>query len=261
MKVRLYTLCFNEEDMIPWVSEYWNRIASSVDDFKVTVFDNLSTDSSTSLLVQHPYVEQIIPFKSDGLEDVLHKGIKDACYEHSKGRCDISICSDLDEVVYSKDLGRVFQTFLESGKPILGMKGYTLCGTVEPRYEKGMLLHQAIGKGYDQAMNHMPQWRHLFKFIVTNPNRLDHINWSVGQHLCSPTPSKDMVYESDAAFVFHINKGLSEEYFLKRRLSAAKRLSKQNLSLGMGLEYLKDEEATRREYRENLSRSVDISNL
>ena len=39
MRVELFTFCWDEMDVIPWVIPYWRKFASHV-----TVFDNGSTD-------------------------------------------------------------------------------------------------------------------------------------------------------------------------------------------------------------------------
>ena len=40
MKVDLYTLCWNEIKIIPFVIDYWKNIKEQIDEFHVYVYDN-----------------------------------------------------------------------------------------------------------------------------------------------------------------------------------------------------------------------------
>ena len=72
MKICWIVLCYNEIDILPFVSKYWERLG--VD--KVVVFDNGSTDGSLEYLSKLKYVE-IRHFDSNGQNDILQKQIKE----------------------------------------------------------------------------------------------------------------------------------------------------------------------------------------
>ena len=74
------------------------------------------------------------------------------------------------------------------------------------------------------------------------------------------TPSLKAYY-TDNIVTFHIDKGLSEDYFVNRRKKQGERLSDTNKKYKMAIEYLQPEEKTREEYRKRLSESVNISEL
>ena len=63
MKIEVYTLCWNEMDILPWVIDYWQKYASHV-----TVFDNGSTDGSPWLLGRYDWIT-VKPFESGGFND------------------------------------------------------------------------------------------------------------------------------------------------------------------------------------------------
>ena len=56
MKIHLYSVCYNEEIILPY---YLNHYSKFVD--KITVYDNFSTDSSVEILKQNNV--EVIPFK------------------------------------------------------------------------------------------------------------------------------------------------------------------------------------------------------
>ena len=90
-KILWITLCFNELDILPFVEQYWKRIAT-----KVVVFDNGSTDGSIEYLSQQPYVE-IRHFESQGQNDVIQKTVKEQAYQEFKDQYDIIIITDMDD--------------------------------------------------------------------------------------------------------------------------------------------------------------------
>lgn len=52
MNIVVYTFCYNEIQILPFVEQYWRRFAS-----KVVVYDNGSTDGSLEFLSKVPCVE------------------------------------------------------------------------------------------------------------------------------------------------------------------------------------------------------------
>lgn len=55
MKVDLYTLCWNEIKIIPFVIDYWKNIKEQVDEFHVYIYDNGSDDGSVEELRKYGY--------------------------------------------------------------------------------------------------------------------------------------------------------------------------------------------------------------
>lgn len=259
MKLILYTLCFNEADIIPYVVDYWKNLQSQLDEFNVVVFDNYSSDNSVELLSKYPWIE-IRQFQSDGHNDIIQAQIKNVCWLEAKGKADFVIVQDFDEILWTHQLREELKYMKDNDLNVMATKGWTFCGSETPQYQEGKYLHQLVKRGYYQYMNHMAQFKQFFKFMLIDPNKLDTMNWSVGNHICNPKPSMRL-YESEKTIVFHINKGLSEQYFVDKRKRMGERLSQLNKRYGMGVEYLKSEEATREEYKQYQANSIDISNL
>ena len=101
MKLIQYTLMYNESEIIPYVVDYWIHLHSQLDEFKVVVYDNNSTDNSVELLSKYPWIE-IRHFQSDGHNDVIHQQLKQDCWKESKGRADWCCVCDFDEILWSK---------------------------------------------------------------------------------------------------------------------------------------------------------------
>ena len=253
MKLDLFTLMYNESDIIPYIVDYWKKIRETID-LHVTVFDNLSTDDSVKMLSGYDWIT-IRYFISDGQNDVIHQKIKNDCWRDSKA--DFVIICDFDEIFWGDLLGEL-EYMKENGYNVMGCKWYAFCGENVPVYTEGKYLHELVKKGYKQYINHTPNYGHLGKFLLFDPNLVNDIQWSVGQHILYSVKPAFNLYVSDKVVNFHVNKGLSEDYFVNKRKKMGKRLSDTNKKYGMAVEYLYPEEKTRKEYREYVKNSVDI---
>lgn len=258
MRIDLYTLMYNEHDNIPHVLNYWNLLRQEAD-LRVYIYDNHSTDDSVSLLSGYDWIE-IRHFETDGMDDIAHARIKNACWKESRGRADWCIVCDFDEVLYSRGcLVQELEIMRKNGYNVLGTKWYAFCGS-SPQYNIAQLLHRQVGRGYEQYVNHMEQFRHLGKFMLIDPNSVDDMGWSVGNHITRPS-SNLRIYVSSKIVAFHINKGYNEDYFVSKRREMGDRLSASNRRYGMGIEYTYPEEKSRLEYRKCQAESVDISQM
>lgn len=261
MRLDLYTLTYNEQDIVPFILQYWTSILQQGIDLHCYIYDNYSTDNTVQLLSQCPYVE-IRHFESgDGHNDIIHQQLKQNCWLESKGRADWCCVCDFDEILWSQDLLSELTYAEENNFNVIGMKWYAFCGDSFPQYTEEKYLHQLVKKGYKQYINHVEQFKHLGKFILFNPNKVDYILWSVGQHILHKLIPYMRLYITNKIVTFHVNKGLGEDYFVEKRKRMNKRLSQTNKKYGMGIEYGLPEEEMRKEYKKYQAESEDISNL
>lgn len=251
-KILWMTLCYNEEQILPWCIDYWKRVAD-----KVIVFDNYSTDSSIDILSKEDFIE-IKKFKTDGQDDVMQAWIKNTKWQQYKDEYDYIIWTDTDELLYSDDLDSILDEMDKGGYNVLGCPIYALCEDSKPNYEDGKLLHQLCHKFYKQRMNHQPPYEHLAKFSLFNPKLITETGFSVGQHIANFKPSMKM-YETDKAFILHVDKGFGviEKYKIRQKMN--KHLSDTNRKYGLCYEYGNDFETLKKEYENNQSKSFDIN--
>lgn len=259
MRLDWYTLMYNEEDIIPFVLDYWKKIIADGIDLHVTVFDNYSTDYSVSLLKPYPWIE-IMHFKTDGQNDIIQTQIKNNCWKLSRGKADFVCVCDFDEILWG-DIKGELQKMKDGGYNVMGTQWYAFCGDKFPNYEEGKYLHQLVKRGYKQYINHMEEYKHLGKFMIIDPNITNYTGWSVGNHILYSIHPYLKLYVSDKVTAFHINKGLGENYFVEKRKRMGERLSEDNKSHGMCVEYNYPEEQSRKEYQDYVKESIDISNL
>jgi len=256
MKIDWYVLCYNEEFIIPWIVQYWEKIRKDGIDLHVYCYDNYSSDRSVEMLSKYDWIT-INYFKTEGQDDSIQAIIKNNAWKQSKGKADFVVVSDFDEIIWSNDLKSELQYMKDNDFNVLGTKWYAFCGEKTPEYTEDKYLHQLVGKGYKQYINHMPQYKDLGKFMIIDPNKIDDMGWSVGNHICKPSPGIRL-YVSDKIVAFHINKGLSEDYFVNKRKIMGANLSENNKRFNMCYEYNYPEEKSREEYRNYQKDSIEI---
>lgn len=259
MKLDWYCLCYNEEFLIPWIVQYWMKIINDGIDLHVYVFDNYSTDKSVELLSKYDWIT-INYFKTEGQDDSVQAIIKNNCWKKSRGKADFCCVSDFDEILWSNDLISELQYMKDNNYNVLGTKWYAFCGNEIPTYSEEKYLHQLVGIGYQQYINHMPQYKDLGKFMIIDPNNVVDMGWSVGNHICNVKP-EIRLYISDKIVAFHVNKGLSEDYFVRKRKIMGKNLSANNRRLNMCYEYNYPEAKSRKEYKDYQKNSINIETL
>lgn len=253
-KVCWITLCKNEEDIIPFVVPYWSNIADHV-----VVYDNGSNDSSIELLSKYDWIE-IRHFDSDGQNEAIQKTIKEQAYLEFKDSYDIIVITDLDEVFYITGLEAVWDDFIKGGYNCMVTPIFSLCNDFKPTPEKGKLLHQQCTKFYKQKMNHQEGFKDVSKISIFNTKVTDKIQMSAGQHYVYTSPSMKIMLVHNG-FCLHVDKGLGIDFYVNRRKKMGANLSEYNKSHGMCYEYLKSEEESRKEYRENQKKSFNLNDF
>lgn len=251
-KICWVTLCYNEMDILPFVSKYWERIGCDV-----VVYDNGSTDGSVEYLSTLPYAT-VKHFDSDGQNDVIQKQVKEKAYLELKYNYDIIIISDMDEVFYFNDFKALSEAFVSGGYNVLATPIISLCEDSKPPYIEDKLLHEQCHKFYKQRMNHMQGFEDISKLSIFNCKITDSVNMSVGQHYVQTSPQMRIMLSNDG-FNLHIDKGFGLKYKHDIRQRMYKNLSKTNKNGGMCIEYGDSFEKLKEEYERNQSNSFDIN--
>ena len=248
MNIDLYTLCWNEMDILPFVIDYWKRFVR-----KAYVYDNGSTDGSVEYLKQFDWIE-VRSFKTNGMNDFVHKDIKNKCWKNTDA--DFVCVCDMDELIFSDELKSELQYMKDNDYNVLGNKWYCLCNDYKPEYENGKLLHELCNKFFIQDINN--NYHSLGKFLIFDPHKIDTMNYSVGCHNVDPKP-KMKLYISNKIYTIHIDKGFGEDYFVNRRKLMNNRLSKENKENFLCVQYGYDEITHREEYREHQHNAVNLN--
>lgn len=252
MTIHLYTLCFNEMDILPFCVDYWKRFASHV-----TVYDNGSTDGSVEFLQHFDWIE-VRSFQTDGMDTQKQTDIKNQAWKESKGKADWVVVCDTDELLFSNHLEEVLKEMQDGGYTALGCKWYQLLGDDKPQYEEGKLLHELIPRVAEQQINN--QDKTIGKILLFNPNAVESTNYGVGCHAISPNGNYRL-YKTDKALIVHVEKGFGIDYKLQGFKERNERRSNKNKQRGFGTHYAKSEAVLSEEYKKLIDKSVDINQV
>ncbi len=241
MDIEIFTFCWNEIDILPWVVDYWKRFATHV-----TVFDNGSTDGSVEYLEKFRFVT-VKHFNTDGLNDIVHQKIKNECWKGSKA--DFVVVCDMDEILCAKDIRRQLEEMLFSGATICKPTCYVLFSDEYPKYD-GKLLHEVRPMGVIDNTS---------KTILFDPKKITAINYTPGAHRCRP--EGEVRWYDGKIYMFHINHNLSFDYKIRKYRELDARRSEDNIRKKHGIHYAFSKDVLREAWENDRSKAVDFCQI
>lgn len=239
--VHYYALCWNEENMLPFMLAYYEGF---VDHF--TIYDNYSNDNSENIIHSHANTN-IKKFSMGGkINDYIYQDIKNNCWKHSRGKADYVIVGDIDEFIYHKDIHHILAVLKNNNFSIVKPFGYNMYSKEFPT--QGKPITEQVKRGIREPM--------FDKCILFNPHAIVETNYKPGAHECHPWGRVKVYRNEDIKLLHYKNIGL--EQLLARNRLYASRLSKENKEKGYGAEYLKKEQLIIQEFHENEQQATDI---
>lgn len=248
-----YVLCWNEMPILPFMIDYWKQIAR-----KVIIFDDNSTDGTLEYLSTFDWIEvRPFPIKTDNtLNDEINFKIKNECWKEQRGKgVDFVIVSDLDEVLWSRNLYEEFNYYKQKNIAVVKPQAYDFVSLHFPIHGN-QLLHDQIKTCY--------RFEWYDKCILFSPDIVDEINYTEGAHSCSPQydSSKYTDWNSGSLYMFHF-KYLGLEYLLMKRYAIKNRLSQTNIDNKWSGEYQFTREQTIEQFYERWTwaKNYSVDNL
>ena len=118
MKIHVYSVCYNEEFMLPYFMKHYLKFAD-----KITVYDKMSTDKSVELMKENGI--EVIPFQSNNeyCESIL-LNIRNTCWKNDTS--DFVIVCDIDEFIYHPNIIDKFIKYSNNGFTIIKPKGFQM---------------------------------------------------------------------------------------------------------------------------------------
>lgn len=240
--VHYYAVCWNEERMLPFMFQYYERF---VDHF--TIYDNYSDDNSEDIIRSQKNTE-IIKFKTEGFNDHVHLQIKDNCWKRSRGKADYVIVCDTDEFFFHPDINGLLERMYKNRTTITYPSGYDMFCEESPQYDPRHLITEIVRTGVAS--------KKYSKTILFNPNYIAEINYEAGCHFCHPVGCVKPADDTEIKMLHYKNIGIKA--MLDRTKILAQRLSEENKKAGFGVEYLRNMEIIKNEFYENLKVSNTI---
>lgn len=240
--VHVYTLCYNEERMLPYFLRHYLSFAD-----KVVIFDNHSTDSSVKIAHQHENVEVKKFETGDQIDDTTFLEIKNNCWKESKGVADFVVVCDMDEFLFHPDMVSFLEKLKREDYSLVKPIGYHMINETWPTTDGQ--IYEEIKKGLRSTWSD--------KMILFDPNKLKEINYDPGCHTCSPK-GEVKVYQDDEALKMLHYKYLDVDHLIAKNARNAERLSKINKKKGWGFHYNTPEEKQRKSFQEMLEQSQPV---
>ena len=224
--IHVYTVCFNEEKILPYFLRHYGSIAS-----KIVIYDNESSDSSVEIVRSYPNTE-VIPHHTGGkIDDFKYVEIKNNAWKKSRGKADWVIVVDADEFLYHPDLAARLKSYRQRGITISTPVGYDMISETFPKSE-GMIYDEVKLGVRNKAFD---------KTRIFDPNAAYEMNYTPGSH--GAAPSGFVNYGPYGEFKLLHFRFLGLDYLVERQESGKPRITQYMIEHSFNSHYLlsKDE--------------------
>jgi Glycosyl transferase family 2 len=245
VEVHLYTICWNEADILGFFFRHYDPIVT-----RYFIYDDGSDDGSIELLQAHPKVE-LRRFRREVSESFVlsHQLIQNDAWKESRGKADWIIITAIDEHLTpaNRDLGGYLEKYGRDGITLAPAIGYQMISETFPAPDEWLCRTRTVG-GPDRYMN---------KLSIFNPDAIRETGFSLGRHEAEPVG--DLCYpKRDEIMLLHY-KNMDFKRTLARHMELAKRLGKLDNEKGWGFHYHWAEEKLRSSWDEAIGCSADMS--
>ena len=247
MNISLYTVCFNEELILPHFLNYYSRFAN-----RIVIWDNKSTDRSLEIARAYSGVE-ICSFDTQGqYSELTLMAIRYRCWKGDQA--DFVIVCDADEFLYCDDLPR----FLEQRPDydIFRPVGFNMIAAEFPANYERLITEQVKFGARDPNYS---------KMVLFRPTQVLEMNYGPGSHTASPVGVAPLrIYDAaehgdDLKLLHYKNLGFDHRADSHSRI--ARRLHDAEFAkYKFGLHYLWDEQKQRHEFEDIKSRAIQVIN-
>ncbi len=244
MRIDLYTLCWNDADMLAFFFRHYNRFVQ-----RYVVYDNGSTDQSLAILRANPKVE-VRPVALDtNCDSFVLSGMQiiETCWKESRGRADWVICTDIDEHLHHPQLRSYLEALRKEGATIVPALGYQMLSETFPASDQ--LLCESITMG--------APWVQMNKLSLFSPDAIEAANFAPGRHSARPTGNV-VAPDRDELLLLHY-KYLDLERTQRRHEECASRLRKMELENGWCYRWLLSREELQDDWKKFERELVDVS--
>jgi hypothetical protein len=222
MTVHLYTLCWNEADILPFFFRHFDPVVD-----RYVVADDGSTDGSLDILRAHPKVE-VRRFQRVVADSFVlsHQRFQNEVWQESRGAADWVIITALDEhLTVRGGLGPYLARCQAEGVTLIPALGYQMVSEDFPAPEETLVQTRRQGAPYHR-MN---------KLAIFDPAALTDTGIQPGRHLSRPTGR--IVYpRRDELMLWHY-KLMGKQRMLDRQRAQSKALGAGDVAHAFGAHY------------------------
>jgi len=231
--------------MLPFFFRHYDRF---VDHY--VLFDDGSTDSTLSLLADHPKVEvrQFIWSDTESFA-FSEQALSNQCWKESRGMADWVVITDIDEHLFHRSIVQYLDTCSGEGITLVPALGFQMISEDIP----------ATGETLCQSRFFGAPWKQMMKPSIFKPSEIEEIDFSVGRHTANPIGNV-RVPVRDEVLLLHY-KYLNFEQTHGRHVQLATKLKSKDIRFGMGHKYGWSREDLRKDWDQVAARAVDIRKI
>lgn len=213
MKIEVFTICYNEEVMLPYFLRHYSLFAE-----RIVVYDNYSTDRSEEICRQFPKVEVIKYDSGNQIRDDIYLDIKNNCWKNSTA--DWVIVCDVDELLYC-----LWKPANIDEHTVIMPDWYEMVSDKLPDVDTQI---------YDQVRYGVHQGQ-ISKCIMFRPDAIKEINYHPGAHGIEAVGDVRVLHTAQMGILHY--KYLSADYVIARHSMYQARLSDINKKMKWGVHY------------------------
>ena len=244
MRIDLYTLCWNDADMLGFLFRHYDRFVQ-----RYIVYDDGSTDHSLEILHANPKVEVRRARLNSNRDSLVLSGMQlmETFWTESRGIADWVICTDIDEHLYHPHLLDYLANCKNEGITIIPALGYQMLSETFPPNDQ--LLCESVTMG--------APWVQMNKLNIFSPDAIESLSYAPGRHMARPT-GEVLAPDRDELLLLHY-KYLGFERTRRRLEECAPRLRKIELENGWCHRWRWSREQLEEDWKKFERELVDVS--
>jgi len=222
MEVHLYTIVWNEEEMLPFFFRHYDSLVT-----RYVVYDDNSTDHTLEMLASHDRVE-VRPFVRTRPDSYVlsARSLHNSVWKESRRRADWVIITAVDEHLYHPvGLGRYLMRAGRRGVTAVPALAFQMVTDVFPSPQEYLARTHRCGVPLDS----------FNKLSVFNPNAIEETRYGIGRHWAAPE-GRVQYPSQDQLLLFHY-KFLGIDYLLRRYALLSTGLGVGDKSRQFGFKY------------------------
>ena len=222
MTVHLYTLCWNEADILPFFFRHYDQVVD-----RYVVADDGSTDGSLDILRAHSRVE-IRPFERVVADSFVlsQQHFQNTVWKDSRGVADWVIITALDEhLTVRGGLGAYLKRSKAKGVTLIPALGYQMVSEDFPAPDETLTRTRTRGAPYS-LMN---------KLAIFDPAAITDTGFEPGRHVSRPEGR--LIYPRRNELMLWHYKLMGKQRMLDRHRAQGKALGPGDTDRGFGVHY------------------------